>query len=124
MNSFWPTLDQLIAQSTVVIDRPRHSRHPRYPELIYPYDYGYLDSTTSMDGGGIDLWRGTQGENTLSAVIVTVDLIKRDSEIKLLLGCTPQEAEEILAFHNDGFQAAILLPRPDDPVTGLFEINP
>lgn len=113
MNTFWLTLDQLIAQSTVVIDRPRGSHHPRYPELIYPFDYGYLEGTTSMDGGGIDLWQGSLPDPTLTAVIITVDLSKRDSEIKLLLGCTLQESQEILAFHNDGFMAGMLILRPE-----------
>ncbi len=108
---FWAHLEQLIASSRLVIDRPRHSRHPRYPELVYPYDYGYLEDTHAPDGAGIDLWLGSLPERHLGAVICSVDLVKRDLELKLLLGCTPQEAQEILRFHNDGSQAALLLER-------------
>ena len=36
----------------------------------------------------------------MTAVICTVDLGKRDAEIKLLLGCTPSEAQVILQVHN------------------------
>jgi inorganic pyrophosphatase len=43
-----------------------------------------------------------------------VDLEKRDSEIKLLLGCTPHEAQRLLAIHNNGTQSAILLERPGE----------
>ena len=53
--AFWNALDNLIAASELVIDRPKDTRHPRYPELIYGVDYGYLADTRSMDGGGIDL---------------------------------------------------------------------
>lgn len=108
---FWQQLDALAAASTLVIDRPKGSRHPRYPELIYPYDYGYLEDTLAPDGGGIDCWIGSLPEKTIGAVICAVDLEKRDAEIKLLLGCTPAEAQQILASHNHGTQAGILIER-------------
>ena len=57
-NDFWDAIDKLVVESKIVIDRPRNSRHPRYSDFIYPVDYGYLDGTTSADGGGIDVWYG------------------------------------------------------------------
>lgn len=98
---FWKALENLIAESDLVIDRPKGSRHPRYPELIYCVDYGYLAGTRSMDGGGIDVWRGTRADQVLDAVIVTVDAVKKDSEIKLLIGVTAEELSWISAFHNN-----------------------
>ena len=44
---FWERLDALLAQSRIVIDRPRGSHHPRFPQIVYEIDYGYLDGTTS-----------------------------------------------------------------------------
>ena len=46
---FWQALDQLLARSALVIDRPKDSSHPRFPEMVYPLDYGYLENTASMD---------------------------------------------------------------------------
>jgi len=112
MNEFWEYLDHLIATSGIVIDRPARSQHPRYPQIIYPLDYGYLAGTNSTDGDGIDLWLGSQPEKRLEAIIVIVDLQKRESEIKLLLGCTPAETEVLMAFHNQGEMRAELLKRP------------
>jgi inorganic pyrophosphatase len=109
---FWSFLDQLIAQHKLVIDRPKGTRHPRYPELAYPLDYGYLDGTTSGDGGGIDLWLGGSGTRDLSAVILTVDTFKRDVEIKLLLGCSEEETQIALACNNNDVMRAFLVPRP------------
>lgn len=100
-NEFWLTLEKLVSQSTVVIDRPRGSRHPRYPEIVYTVDYGYLEGTSSADGGGIDLWRGSREDDKIDAVICTVDLVKRDSEIKILMGCTAEEKKKVLDFHNE-----------------------
>ncbi len=111
---FWFHLDNLVSTARLVIDRPAGSAHPRYPEFIYPFDYGYLEGTRAMEGGGIDVWVGCLLGRRVSAVIVTVDLAKRDSEIKLLLGCTLSEAQTILATHNSGSQAGLLIFRPQE----------
>lgn len=96
-HDFWQALDTMLQTSPIVIDRPQGSRHPRYDD-VYPLDYGFLDGTNGGDGSGIDVWRGASGEKRLVGVILTADLLKRDTEIKLLLGCTPQEIETVLAF--------------------------
>lgn len=99
-SKFWAALDKLVETSEIVIDRAKGTPHPRYSDYIYPLDYGYLDGTSSMDGEGIDIWRGSLPELKLTAILCTVDLVKRDSEIKLLLGCTEEEIQTILEFHN------------------------
>ena len=96
---FWAAADRLIADSEIVLDRPKGTAHPRYPDMIYPVDYGYLRNTSSPDGEGIDVWRGTAGD-ALDAIVCTVDLLKRDAEIKLLIGCTEEEKKVIHQFHN------------------------
>jgi inorganic pyrophosphatase len=110
--NYWTFLDRLIAESQLVIDRPKGSRHPRYPEKVYPLDYGYLEGTTSGDGNGIDVWLGTSGTRDLSAVILTVDTFKRDTEIKLLLGCSEEETQTALACSNNDMMRALLVRRP------------
>jgi inorganic pyrophosphatase len=110
--SFWEHLEKLVASSPLKIDRPKGTRHPRYPEMIYPLDYGYLEGTLAADRGGIDVWLGSSGSHAISGVIVTVDLHKRDTEIKLFLGCAEDENQTILAFHNTSAMQAILVSRP------------
>ena len=110
--AFWNALDELIANSEIVIDRPKGSVHPRFPGFIYPLDYGYLKDTASMDGGGIDVWLGS-GEKKLDAIVCTVDRMKRDSEIKLLIGCTEEEKELVLRTHNESQYMKGLLIRRD-----------
>lgn len=58
-------MDNLVKQSKIVIDRPRGTAHPKYPDFIYKVDYGYLENTSSMDGGGIDVWVGTKEEKEI-----------------------------------------------------------
>lgn len=110
---FWQTVDRLVAASEVCIDRPQGTPHPHYPDFIYPLDYGYLKDTAAMDGGGIDVWRGSLPGGRVVGVICTVNLDKRDAEIKLLVGCTPDEIALALATHNTGAQAGLLILRPD-----------
>lgn len=99
--TFWQALDTLAAEHELVIDRPAGSAHPRFPDFVYPLDYGYLRGTASADGGGIDVWRGTKPGGQINAIIVNVDLLKRDSEIKLLMGCTEEEIATIDCVHNE-----------------------
>jgi inorganic pyrophosphatase len=97
---FWQALDKLIEDSEVIIDRPKGTKHPKH-NFIYEVDYGYLANTQSPDGGGIDVWRGTSKDQVCDAIICTVDLMKKDSEIKILIGCNEAEKEIIMKFHNE-----------------------
>lgn len=49
-----------------------------------------------MDGGGVDVWRGSLSEPRVTGAIMAVESFKRDAEVKLLVGCTPAEAEQAL----------------------------
>ncbi len=109
--SFWSRLDELIAGSEIVIDRPKGKPHPKFPSRIFPLDYGYLKGTTTVDGGGIDLWLGTAKHRKLTAIGCTVDIMKKDAEIKLLIGCTDEEIKIIEKFHNGKYMSAIIIPR-------------
>ena len=97
---FWNALDELVNTSEIVIDRPKGSAHPRFPDFIYRVDYGYLRNTSSMDGAGIDVWVGS-GQKTVDAIMCIIDLMKRDSEIKILIGCTEEEKMEVYQTHNE-----------------------
>lgn len=109
---FWLKLDELVASSRLHIDRPKGTAHPRYPGFVYPYDYGYLEGTQGGDGHGIDVWVGSLPVRAVTGVICTVDLHKRDAELKILLGCTPEEAAGMLKTHHSGSMGAILVLRP------------
>jgi len=110
-SEFWSTLDELVRNSEIIIDRPKGTAHPKYPGFIYPVDYGYLKDTASMDGDGIDVWLGS-GEKKIDAIMCIVDLMKRDSEIKILIGCTEEEKAIVYATHNETqFMKGVLIRR-------------
>src|ERR1044071_6378268 len=105
--SFWDAMTELLTTSDICIDRPRGRSHPRYGDALYPLDYGYLENTTSSDGGGIDVWLGSLNSvvdnaspKTLTGILCTFDTLKRDAEIKLLIECTEEDIQIIQEFHK------------------------
>lgn len=111
-DDFWAAIDKIVGESKIVIDRPKGTTHPRFADFIYRVDYGYLENTSSMDGGGIDVWVGTDGRKQIDAIMCIVDLMKRDSEIKILVGCTEDEKEAIYQTHNETeYMKGILIRR-------------
>ncbi len=110
---FWDAIDRLVAASTIYVDRPKGSAHPRYPDARYPLDYGYLAGTTAGDGHGIDVWIGSLPESQPNAIVCTVDLAKRDAEIKILKGCTDAEIETVVDFLNSGSMRCTVVRRKD-----------
>ena len=115
--SFWQAMTELLITNAVIVDRPRDSTHPRYAEVVYPFDYGYLENTTSSDGGGIDVWLGSlnsvmnkESVKTLTGILCTFDTLKRDAEIKLLIGCTEEDVQVIQKFHKE--MHTLYVPNP------------
>ena len=109
---FWQAVDKLVSSGKIVIDRPKGSTHPRYPEIKYELDYGYIENTSSMDGSGIDVWRGSLPDSICDAIICTVDPWKRDSEIKLIIGCTEEEKAIVYEVHNETpFMKGVMIRR-------------
>lgn len=109
--NFWIALHELVHGSRLVLDRPKGTLHPRHPGIVYPLDYGYLEGTSSIDGNEVDVWAGSLDRDTVTGVVATVDLTKRDTELKILVGCTKAEMETVYRFHNAGSMKAVLIER-------------
>ncbi|MFC1843147.1 hypothetical protein ACFLYU_05820, partial [Candidatus Dependentiae bacterium] len=100
----------------------------KYPEVIYPVDYGHLKGIKGGDGSDLDVWVGQKTKDAcpacpsklqrrqklaegLDSIVCTVDIRKKDTEIKLLLGCTEAEKQDIVRFLNNKFMSAMLIER-------------
>lgn len=95
----WEALEAVVRRRGITLDRPRGSRHPVHPAIIYPIDYGFVNDTPGEDGEGLDVFVGT-GEAGLVGVARTIDRRKGDTELKLLWGCTPAEVYLVHGFLN------------------------
>ncbi|HEY7849716.1 MAG TPA: inorganic pyrophosphatase [Ktedonobacterales bacterium] len=93
----WRAWECLLRERGVILDRPRGSAHPRFPEMIYPLDYGYISGTVGGDGAEVDVFVGG-GDAGLNAALITHDLGKDDRELKLLWNTTATENAAALAF--------------------------
>ena len=110
--TFWHEMAELAANNSIIIDRPKESPHPRYPEVIYPLDYSYLEGTTSAGRNGTDVWFGSLNtiDKMLTGILCTFDTLKRDAEIKLLIGCTEEGVQIIQDFHKE--MHTLYIPNP------------
>ena len=109
---FWEYLEKLVQENETIIDRPKGTKHPKYEDMVYVVDYGYIKNTKSMDNGGIDVFIGSDPNKHIDGLFCIIDLLKKDSEIKILIGCTKDEKIEICNFlNNSEYMKAILIER-------------
>ena len=109
-DDLWSEWDRIIAEHKLVIDRPKGTVHPRFPEMIYPVDYGYLEQTIGGDGAEVDIFVGS-GDAGLVGLLSTYDAVKEDRETKLLWNMTEEEIETVVSFLNRGAMTASLVRR-------------
>lgn len=110
-DEFWDFLQKLVDSSEIVIDRSKGSIHPRFLHQPYPVSYGYLKGTTAIDAGGVDIWVGSRGEKKVRGALCTVDLHKKDTELKIIYDCTDEEIASIMEFVNSGEMRAYFIKR-------------
>jgi inorganic pyrophosphatase len=108
-NMYWKKLNTLVKTHRIIVDRQKGTRHPKYKDLIYTLDYGYLENTSSMDNNGIDIIIGSKQSNTIEGIICTIDQIKNDSEIKIIFNCTEDEIENAINFFNTDFMGCFFI---------------
>lgn len=104
---------------TIKIDRPLGSAHPKYPELIYPVNYGYLPHVLGGDGEELDVYLlGVDiPVKEYTAPIVGIVHRQNDREDKLVAAPegTELDQEKIAAavhFQEQYYQTEIQLYSP------------
>lgn len=110
----WAGWEATIAAYDITIDRPYRSYHPRFPDIIYPLDYGFINNTTSGDGDEVDVFVGS-AENGLVGVLLTTDHRKGDHEMKFLFNCSPEEiylAHGFINFDQQLMEGTLVLRHP------------
>lgn len=97
------------------IDRPIGSCHPRYPEMRYPINYGYVDKIYAEDGAEQDIYLlGTnEALRTFSGYVIAVYRRFDDVEDKWIVSMdgTDYSDEDILEkihFQEQFFHGELL----------------
>lgn len=110
----WDLWEREIGRLGYTVDRPKWSRHPTFPDIIYPIDYGYVNGTLGTDNEPIDIFVGTS-DHGLAGAIVTTDFRKRDVEVKLLYNCDAREiylANGFINYDPSLMMGRLVLRRP------------
>lgn len=111
---FWQKVDTIYVSSKQIITKEKNQSHSLYPNLIYPTQYGHLDDTAEQ-GNEICFFKGSLDINQVSAIVICMDILKKDLTCKLLVGCNESEENQILHFLNQTqFQKSVLLRRGDE----------
>ena len=74
---------------------------------------GYLEGTTGGDGEGVDVFVGSAPGVGVVAAAVTVDLARRDTEVKILADCSSVEVDTIADFLTNVLGLCVHLVRRD-----------
>jgi inorganic pyrophosphatase len=64
-----------------------------------------------LDSGGVDIWVGSLVDKKVVGVLCTVDLLKRDTELKIIYDCTEEEISSILNFIDYDQMRALYIKR-------------
>ena len=99
---------------SVAIDRPLGSTHPRWPDLVYPVNYGHVPGTVAPDGAEIDAYvlgvtrRLRAFEGVCVAVVERLD----DVECKLAVARSgsrpsPRAIREAVRFQERRFSIVV-----------------
>lgn len=91
-------------RAAVIVDRPLGSRHPAFPDLIYPLNYGYIPNTGAEDREPIDAYVLGIDDPISSCIGKVIAIVVRhdDSEDKLVVapaGRSFEQAEIERAIH-------------------------
>ncbi len=112
---FWQKVDTLFLSSEINLNRKKGDVHPVFKNLIYPTDYGHVTDTKSVTSEGVSVYAGSGDRNKITALVVAADILAKELDVKMLIGCTDQEVEDVLRFLNQtDLQKTVLIRRGND----------
>lgn len=113
---YWNRLKLLLGETvTVKVDRPLGSAHPKYPEMVYPLNYGYIESMRAPDGDCQDAYilGVSEAVGAYEGTVIAIIERKDDVEGKLVvapkgMSFSDSEIEEAVRFQERYFDSAIV----------------
>ena len=102
-------------QVKVIVDRPLGSRHPKYPNLIYPVNYGYIGGIFAPDGEEQDAYvlGVTSPVQEFTGTVIAIIRRNNDVEDKWVVAPTgisfsKEEIKALVDFQERYFEYEII----------------
>lgn len=107
---FWQKVDAAYISGDYKTIYKKGTRHPNYPGLIFPVDYGHI-STNDDKLSAMKAFKGEYNDK-IEAIVVCANLLEKDLSAIVLIGLNEEEIEAVLRFLNSTeFQKAIIFRR-------------
>lgn len=119
--SFWDSLDRLLEEGEVIVDRPRGSVHGCFPNVRYPIDCGYLALPQSEAGAELDVWKGDGAATQVSAILLAVDEHNLELIRSLAVGLDESRLESVVDFYLHIGLTAVPIRRTPESLRLLTE---
>lgn len=119
--TFWESLDRLLAEGEIVIDRPQGSPHACFPHVRYPFDCGYLALPLSESGAEMDVWKGVEAPSQVAAILLAVDEHNLELSRSLVVGLNDGELAAVTDFYTRIGLTALPIQRTPDSLRLLTE---
>ncbi|WP_265460043.1 inorganic diphosphatase [Enterococcus sp. HY326] len=108
---------KIIGQEIMIeIDRPLGSKHPRFPEHLYPINYGFVPGIIGGDGAEQDVYLLGVAEPVKKAQGKVIAVIQRLDDVETKWVAAPagqnftrEEIEAAVDFQEKYFDSRILL---------------
>ncbi len=109
---FWQKVETLFLSSGFEITRKKGDVHPVFKNLVYPTDYGHMKDTKSVSDEGVTVYAGSGNRSSISALVIAADILAKELDVKILVGCDEEEEKDVLHFLNQtDFQKTVLIRR-------------
>lgn len=109
---FWQKVDTLFLSGNLKKIKKKGEVHDTFKNLVFPTDYGRLEDLVSHTGGGIPVYMGSGNRNKITGLIVAADILTKELDVKILVGCNDEETEEVLRYLNQtDFQKTVYITR-------------
>lgn len=127
-----PDMSQYLGKTVeITVDRPLGSTHPKYPDIVYPVNYGYLAGVPGGDGEDQDVYLlGVQEPvEAYTAKVIAVIHRKNDKEDKLVaapegLIFSEWEIRQAVHFQEQYFHSRLQLDHSQRPMVRFYRNDP
>ncbi len=107
---FWQKVETLLLSGNLKMEKKKGDVHSTFGNLIYPTDYGHLVDAKGAGEYGVSVYVGTGNHMEISALVVAVDILTKELDVKMLVGCNDDEIEDVLRFLNQtDYQKTVLI---------------